>query len=86
MISEWRQVGYRIELLYITLSHADLAVARVRQRVMVGGHNIPENVIRRRFEFGLQNFHAIYKVLVDSWYFYDNSGDGYIPLDSGGKA
>jgi predicted ABC-type ATPase len=41
---------------------------------MQGGHNIPEDVIRRRFKAGLINFHERYCKLVDSWAFYDSSG------------
>jgi predicted ABC-type ATPase len=52
----------------------DLAVARVAQRVMQGGHNIPEDVIRRRFKAGLKNFNQHYRYAVDSWMLYDNSG------------
>ncbi len=42
-----------------------------------GGHNIPENVIRRRYENGLKNFFVIFKELVDDWMFIDNSGEPY---------
>ncbi len=45
----------------------ELAVARVRQRVKEGGHNILEPVIRRRFSAGLDNFENLYKPLVDEW-------------------
>jgi predicted ABC-type ATPase len=57
MIQEWKAVGYRIELIFLQLPSADLAVERVRQRVAQGGHNIPEPDIRRRFDRGLANFH-----------------------------
>lgn len=49
-------------------------MARVRQRVREGGHNIPEPVIRRRFTSGLRNFENLYKSAVDEWALYDNSG------------
>jgi len=42
--------------------------------VLQGGHNIPEDVIRRRFKAGLANFHERYSKAVDSWAFYDSSG------------
>jgi predicted ABC-type ATPase len=53
---------------------SDLAVARVAARVAQGGHNVPESVIRRRFDSGLGNFHNTYRPLVNSWALYDNSG------------
>jgi len=46
----------------------------VHQRVKAGGHNIPEQVIRRRFKAGLYNLENLYKPLVNEWAIYDNSG------------
>lgn len=40
-----------------------------------GGHNIPENTIRRRFSQGIDNFKTIYSPIVDGWALYDSSGD-----------
>ena len=51
----------------------ELAIARVRQRVRAGGHDIPETVIRRRFFAGLTNLETIYKPVVNEWAVYDNS-------------
>ena len=50
-----------------------------------GGHNVPEDVIRRRFDAGLRNFNHMYKPLVDEWVLYDNSGDEPVRLDEGYK-
>ena len=47
-----------------------------------GGHNVPEEVIRRRFAHGIKNFER-YKLLVDSWQLYDNSGAPTVLLDEG---
>ena len=52
-----------------------MAIARVRQRVAEGGHDVPESVIRRRFYAGRRNFETVYKGLVNEWAAYDNSGD-----------
>lgn len=52
-----------------------MAIARVRQRVVEGGHDVPEPVIRRRFHSGWRNFETIYRDLVDEWTVYDNSGN-----------
>jgi predicted ABC-type ATPase len=62
-----------------------MAIARVRQRVAAGGHNVPEDVIRRRFHAGLRNFRQVYPPLVDEWVLYDNSGDEPVRLDEGYK-
>lgn len=80
-IRHWQASGYRVTLIFLSLPDADTAVARVAQRVRQGGHNVPEAVIRRRFEAGLLNFESIYRNMVDAWASYDNSGPGPILLD-----
>jgi len=72
-----------VKLIYLSLPTADLAVARVAARVRQGGHDVPEDVIRRRFEAGLTNFHGLYRSLVDSWILYENSGPVPVQLESG---
>jgi len=56
------------------LPNEDIAVSRVAHRVQQGGHNIPEDVIRRRFKAGLANFHDRYCKAVDLWVLFDNYG------------
>ena len=72
-IAELRQAGYAFHLYYLWLPTADLAVARVAQRFRMGGHDVPEETIRRRYRAGLRNFFRLYSPLADSWRFYDNS-------------
>ena len=71
----WRGQGYRAKLFFLRLPTPEMAVARVAQRVLEGGHDVPEEVIRRRFDAGRRNFEQIYRGLVDGWILYDNSGD-----------
>ena len=73
-IALWQSHGYQVKLLFWSLPNEDIAVSRVARRVLQGGHNIPEDVIRRRFKTGLANFHERYSKVVDSWAFYDSSG------------
>jgi len=73
MIREWRAAGYQVELMFLQLPSADLAVERVRQRVAQGGHNIPEADICRRFDRGINNFRNHYRHIVDAWQIYDAS-------------
>ena len=80
-IRRWQQAGYRVELIFLKLNHADEAVARVKQRVLQGGHDIPEAVIRRRFSSGLGNFHRHYAPVVNAWALYDNAGEAPELLD-----
>ena len=73
MIHQWRALGYTVELFFLSLPSADYAVERVAKRVTQGGHNIPEAVIRRRFDGGFSNFDNIYKPIVDAWTLMDAS-------------
>jgi predicted ABC-type ATPase len=72
-IKECKQNGYEIVLIYIWLNHPDIAVQRVAQRFAKGGHNIPEEVIRRRYFKGLKNLNKIFLTLCDEWVLADNS-------------
>ena len=84
-IARWQAAGYRVTLIFLKLSKVQEAVARVRQRVLQGGHNIPEEVIARRFASGYRNFEKIYKPIVDAWAVYDNGGPEPVLLDWGEK-
>ena len=83
LIPHWREQGYSVELFFLRLSRPEIAIARVKQRVAEGGHDVPEPVIRRRFHAGLRNFEHLYKGLVDRWAVYDNSGDEPVLLEEG---
>jgi predicted ABC-type ATPase len=83
LIPRWQAEGYIVKLFFLQLPSPEMAIARVRQRVAAGGHNVPEGVIRRRFDAGLRNFSQVYEPLVDEWVLYDNSGDEPVRLDEG---
>lgn len=80
-IREWQNAGYQVVLWFLALSSVDVALARVAQRVLQGGHNIPEEVVRHRFSAGRANFDELYKGLVNAWVLYDNSGTVPVLLD-----
>ena len=65
---------YTTNLIYFWLQTPELAVERVARRVASGGHSIPEEVIRRRYQRGLRNLTSLYLPLCDGWIIYDNSG------------
>lgn len=75
-IPSWRANGHEVELFYLRLPSADMAVERVARRVASGGHGIPEVEIRRRFDRSLAYFKQ-YSTLVDAWYLFDWTGEGY---------
>jgi len=77
--------GYRFHLLFLWLPSADLAVDRVAGRVRMGGHDVSEKTIRRRYESGLRNFFALYRPLSTIWRMYDNSRGPSPRLIAAGK-
>ena len=74
MILELKEAGYLTYIFFLDLVSVELAVSRVKYRVESGGHNIPEETIRRRYVRSRSNFWYNYKELVDDWYLFDNSG------------
>jgi predicted ABC-type ATPase len=72
-IEKLRRDGYVFQLSFLWLRSPDLAVQRVRERVRAGGHDVNEQVIRRRYAAGLKNFWRIYQSLANTWAVYDNS-------------
>ena len=65
--------GYFVTLLYFWLPTPEQAIERVATRVREGGHNIPSDVIRRRYANGIKNLTALYIPLCNYWAIYDNS-------------
>jgi len=82
-IPEWQAEGYRVKLYFLRLPDPEFAIARVKQRVKEGGHNVPEDVVRRRFKSGWSNFERLYKEIVDEWALYDNAGKQPVLLNEG---
>lgn len=74
LFRDLKRKGYRIQLLYLWLPHVQLAIRRVRDRIRRGGHDVPEDDIRRRFSRGVKNLFAEYRPLLDTWTILDNSG------------
>ena len=82
-IRGWKASGYHVSLFFLALPSVDLAIARVAERVRQGGHNIPEDVIRRRFEAGRRNFNQHYRAAVHAWVLYDNAGEEPVLIEWG---
>ena len=73
LLAEMKAAGYRIELDFLWLPEPERSIDRVAERVIQGGHHIPEDVIRRRHTKGLRNLFEIYRPLLDQWTLHDNS-------------
>ena len=69
----WKADGYRIDIVYLKLRSATLALKRIASRVREGGHAVPPEDVARRFDRSWQNFVNSYRLVADSWIVYDNS-------------
>lgn len=83
IIKEAKSVGYEITILYFWLNSPELAIQRVRDRVSNGGHNIPDEVVRRRYVMGLKYFFDTYQPLTDHWMLVDNSKSPFTVVAEG---
>lgn len=73
LIKKAKDKGFKVTLLFFWLPSIELAKARVATRVKEGGHNIPPEVIERRYKSGITNLFRLYLPLVDEWIVFDNS-------------
>ena len=77
--------GYQVNILFFWLRTPELAMQRVAERVANGGHNIPEDIIRRRYVAGISNLFRLFMSEVDFWDIYDNSKKTRLEIARGGK-
>ena len=75
LFRDLKKRGYQIHIFLLWLGSIKLALERIETRVKHGGHDIPEAIVRRRFDRSLSNFFEFYKPLAESWTIFDNSGD-----------
>lgn len=83
LMHELKSDGFRISLVYMFLDSPQLCMERVRNRVMLGGHHVPEADIERRFYRGIENFWSSYRKLADRWHIYSNAEEGFCHVASG---
>lgn len=84
-IPRWQDAGYSVTLLFLSLPTPEIAISRVAERVRQGGHHVLDDVVKRRFVAGRENFETLYKPLVDEWIFYDNTDREPVLLERGKK-
>ena len=80
-----QQAGYTVTLLYFWLNSPELAIERVRARVETGGHDIPEDTIRRRYSVGIYYFFNLYSPVCERWILADNSQIPFRVIAEGAK-
>lgn len=73
LIAQAKKAGYSTHIFFLWIPDVRLAKARIRQRVKNGGHDVPEEDIKRRFIRSRRNFMELYQGLCDTWIIYDNS-------------
>ncbi|MFH1901556.1 MAG: zeta toxin family protein [Candidatus Omnitrophota bacterium] len=73
LLTELKTRGYALHLFFLWLPSAELAIARIKERVREGGHHVPAEDVRRRFTRGINNFFTQYEPVFDSWMLFDNS-------------
>ena len=74
LLRKLKAEGYDIHFFFLWLKSVDLALSRVKERVSRGGHDVPEPVIRRRFDRSMENFLLPYRPLAEVWTLFDNPG------------
>ena len=74
LLKELKKQGYKVNLFFLWIPGSELALARIKNRVAEGGHNIPSQDVYRRFSRSIFNFFHYYMPLLDSWMLFDNSG------------
>ena len=82
-IRQLKDAGYAVTIVFLFLKPPELCVARVRNRVMAGGHHVPAEDIVRRFYRSKRNFWRVYKNLAHEWGLFYNSGDSLQQVAAG---
>jgi len=85
LVEKAHQQGYEVTLLFFWLKSPEQAMERVAERVSKGGHNIPQDIIVRRYYEGIYNLFNIYMSIVDTWVLVNNSETPRSIIASGGK-
>jgi predicted ABC-type ATPase len=84
-LRESMERGFSVHVVYVSLVSPELAMQRVRSRVEKGGHDVPEETVRRRYSRGLGNFFELFQPLASSWSVFDNSGRELLAIAEGAK-
>lgn len=83
LIDRFRGAGYDVTVVLVFVDSPDVCIARIRGRVAKGGHFVPDDDVRRRFQRSLRNFWTTYRLQADRWQLHYNGGDGTIEVARG---
>lgn len=81
-----KSAGYFLRLIFVWSPGPEFSIDRVASRVRKGGHHIPEETIRRRYEAGLKNFFELYRPIADAWEMYENTSKAGFRMIASGEA
>ena len=86
-LSQAKNAGYILKTYFLWVPTPEITMGRVQQRVTEGGHNISEDLSRRRFYLTIKNFLTIYRPLMTSWKLIDNDhlGPRLIAMEKRGR-
>ena len=85
LVNRAKGMGYKVSLIFFWLQSPELAEMRVAKRVREGGHDIPHEVLLRRYNSGITNLFSLYMPIVDYWMIFDNSQPTRIMVAEGGS-
>ena len=74
LLKKLKVEGFKLHLFFLWIPNSQLAIARIKERVLSGGHAVPSKDVRRRFTRSIINLFGLYQPLLDSWMIFDNSG------------
>jgi predicted ABC-type ATPase len=73
VVRRLKRRGFKVHIFYLWVASEELTLARIKERVSLGGHDVPKDVVRRRFGRSMRNFLGPYRRMADQWILFDNS-------------
>ena len=74
ILKKLKEKGYKVHLFFLWIPGSQLAIERIKERVLEGGHDVPSKDVRRRFARSMINLFSLYQPILDSWMIFNNSG------------
>jgi predicted ABC-type ATPase len=85
LVKTAKELGYKVTLLFIWLDSPETAIQRVAKRVAKGGHNIPQDVVERRYYRGIANLITLFIPAADAWMIVNSTNVVIEPIAEGGQ-
>lgn len=85
LLTRARDSGYDVTLIFLFLDSVETCLARIRERVRKGGHDVPEADVRRRYVRSIRNFWQQYRLMADRWLLCYTAGGHFTDVATGSK-